>query len=176
MLLKEDKINVVQTLCVPYVPGFSERFKKILGRLGIQVVFGRGKTLKSMLVKTKAKIPKDMQKDIVYVKKCQLCPSIYIGETSQYQKKRDQQHRSDIRLKKVSSSFFNHLKEHKSHRFDWEKTDILDREKDYSKRIVKESLYINAFKGEHLMNLEDGTPIDPIWKQFNSAIRKYTKI
>ena len=162
-MLKKVILRLFKDLCVPFVPGFSERFKKALRKVGIRVVFSRGMTLKSMLVRTKAKIPREMQKNVVYVKKCQSCPSVYVGETSQYQKKRDQQHRSDIWLKKGTNSLFDHLKQYKDHQIDWGKTVILDKERDYFKRIVKEALYINAFKDENLMNLEDGTPIDPLW-------------
>ena len=65
-----------------------------------------------------------------------------------------------------------HLNKNKNHQIDWETTKVLDNEKDYHRRIIKESLYINAFRNEKLMNLEDGKPINPIWKQFNAGIRK----
>ena len=93
-------------------------------------------------------------------------------------KKERPEHRSDIRLKKGTNSLFDHLKQNKDHQIDWGKTVILDEERVYFKRIVKESLYINAFKDENLMNLQDGTPIDPLelWSRFNSAIRKCTRL
>jgi len=101
---------------------------------------------------------------------------MYIGETGQYQKKRDQGHKADIKQGKKSNSFFMHLNNNKNHQIDWETTKILDNEKDYHRRIIKESLYINAFRNEKLMNLEDGKPINPIWKQFNADIRKLSNI
>ena len=71
-----------------------------------------------------------------------------------------------------------HLNKNKNHQIDRETTKMLDKEKDYHKRIIKESLhmYINAFRNEKLMNLEDGKPINPIWKQFNAGIRKLSNI
>ena len=91
-------------------------------------------------------------------------------------KKERPERRLDIRLKKGTNSLFDHLKQNKDHQIDWGRTVILDKERDYFKRIVKESLYINAFKDENLMNLEDGTSIDPLWSQFNSAMRKCTRL
>ena len=63
-------------------------------------------------------------------------------------------------------------KTRKHHQIDWETTKILDNEKDYHRRIIKESLYKGAFRNEQLVNLEDRKPINPIWKQFNADIRK----
>ena len=90
--------------------------------------------------------------------------------------KRDQGHKADIKQGKKSNSFFMHLNKNKNHQIDWETTKILDNENDYHRRIIKESLYINAFRNEKLMNLEDGKPINPIWKQFNADIRKLSNI
>ena len=61
-----------------------------------------------------------------------------IGETGQYQKKRDQGHKADIKQGKKSNSFFLHLNKNKNHQIDWETTKILDKEKDYhrSQRIT----------------------------------------
>ena len=68
------------------------------------------------------------------------------------------------------------VNKNKNHQIDCETTKILDNKKDYHRRIIKESLYINAFRNEKLMNLEDGKPINPIWKQFTAEIRKFSNI
>ena len=53
---------------------------------------------------------------------------------------------------------------------------MLDKENDHHRRIIKYSLFTNAFRNEKLMNLEDGNPINPIWKQFNADIRKFSNV
>ena len=35
----------------------------------------------------------------------------------------------------------------------------------HAKKIIKEPLYIHAFRAEKRMNLRNGKPIHPIWKQ-----------
>ena len=173
---QDEDAKPTETICVPYVPGFSERFRKVMRKNGIRVVFNKGRTLGSLLVRTKASTQIEKSKDHIYLKNCSTCKSMYIGETGQYQKKRDQGHKADIKQGKKSNSFFMHLNNNKNHQIDWETTKILDNEKDYHRRIIKESLYINAFRNEKLMNLEDGKPINPIWKQFNADIRKLSNI
>ena len=123
---------------------------------GIQKVFKKGRTLGSLLVRTKASTPIEKSNVHNYLKTCSTCQSMYIGETGQYQKKRDQRHRADIKQGKKSNSFFMHLNKNKNHQINWETTKILDNEK--------------------LMNLEDGKPINPIWKQFNADIWKLSNI
>ena len=63
---------------------------------GIRVVFKKGRTLGSLLVRTKASTQIEKSKDHIYLKNCSTCKSMYIGETGQYQKKRDQGHKADI--------------------------------------------------------------------------------
>ena len=36
------------------------------------------------------------------------------------------------------------MKNNKGHNVDWEKQEVLDRERDFEKRKIKEALYINA--------------------------------
>ena len=71
----------------------------------------------------------EKSKDHIYLKNCSTCKSMYIGETGQYQKKRDQGHKADIKQGKKSNSFFMHLHNNKNHQIDWETTKILDNEK-----------------------------------------------
>ena len=49
-----EDANPTQTICVPYVPGFLERFRKVMRKNDIRVVFKKGSTLGSLLVRTKA--------------------------------------------------------------------------------------------------------------------------
>ena len=71
-------------ISVPYFPGLSESFKKIVRYTAIQVCFKGVNTLKSILMHPKDKISIDQKKDIVYHWECQAdgCKSAYVGETS----------------------------------------------------------------------------------------------
>ena len=68
---QDDNATPTQTICVPYVPGFSERFRKVMKRNGVRVVFKKGRTLGSLLVRTKACTPIEKSKDHIYLKSAQ---------------------------------------------------------------------------------------------------------
>ena len=58
---------------------------------------------------------------------------------------------------------------------------ILDKEKNWKGRKIKEAIYINAIvpttmmDKEKLMNLEKGVELDPVWKELNPQIRDQIK-
>ena len=59
-----------------------------------------------------------------------------------------------------------------SHEIDWEKVSYLDKERNYDRRMIKESLYIRAFDEGNLMNLKNPRPVNSVGNEFQSAIRK----
>ena len=62
-----------------------------------------------------------------------------------------------------------------NHQVDWESTSIIDQEKQYSQRKIKEALYINAMNPGRdvtsLMNIEKSDYIDPCWNEFLPEIK-----
>ena len=70
-------------LVVPYVQGFSEKYKRILENAGIRVYFRGANTLKSQLVKPKDKDPKERKVNCIYSVSCgePSCSAKYIGES-----------------------------------------------------------------------------------------------
>jgi hypothetical protein len=73
--------------------------------------------------------------------------------------------------KNKSSSFFVHLNKTRITNSSNGKLRV-EEEKYYHRRVIKQSLCINAFRNQKLVNFEDGKSINPIWKQFNQKIRK----
>ena len=57
---------------------------------------------------------------------------------------------------------------------DWEEKEVLDSERDFEKREIKEALYINALDDGTLMNPDKGIPISELWTQYFPNIRKIT--
>ena len=72
------------------------------------------------------------------------------------------QHQRDIRQKKLSNGFYDHLERNEGHEINWEKVRFLDKEKNWKGRKIKEAIYINAvvptslMNERKLMNLEKG--------------------
>ena len=68
-----------------------------------------------------------------------------------------------------------HLKLNRRHKIDWEGTRIIDKERRWDNRKIKESLFINAVdqsgNTKKLMNLEAGWELCPIWNAFNARVR-----
>ena len=80
------------TLCLPFVPGFSENLKRELQKQGIRVAFRRGQTLESLLCRLKCREPITKSKNNIYKRNCKTCNFTCIGETRQYQECRDRGH------------------------------------------------------------------------------------
>ena len=63
------------------------------------------------------------------------------------------------------------MKNNKGHNVDWEKKEVLDRERDFEKRKIKEALYINALDDGRLMNPDKGIPIklDRVFSKYSET-------
>ena len=110
------------TLCLPFVPGFSENLKRELQKQGIWVAFRKGQTLESLLCRLKFR-------ELITKYKNKTCNFTCIGETSQYQECKDRGQRNAIKSGNPNNSFFDHLQKNPSHEIDWEKVSYLDKEK-----------------------------------------------
>ena len=71
------------TLVVPFIPGTSQKFKRLCKVKGIQVHYRGTNTHRTQLVKPKDKDPKTQKGGIIYHYKCPHinCPDAYIGES-----------------------------------------------------------------------------------------------
>ena len=69
--------------------------------------------------------------------------------------------------------------ETEQHKIAWEEAIFIDRDAQYMRRKIKESIYLNALhpseKPTKIMNLEKGVKIGSCWNEFNNEIRKYLK-
>ena len=170
----KPQLDSSRSLYVPYVRGFSDMLKRELRKEEIDVIFSKGPTLEKKLCKLTPKIPIEMSKDNIYRKHCTECTATYIGESGLTMKQRDTLHRSDIKTGKTRCALYTHMKNNKGHNVDWEKKEVLDRERDFEKRKIKEALYINALDDGRLMNPDKGIPINECWTEFFPNIRKLT--
>jgi hypothetical protein len=173
-----ERKDIFDVFHAPYVEGFSEGLQKKLKKLGIGFVPKKGITLYNHLCQLKQKKSNDQQKDDVYSIKCASCKMRYIGETSQFFGKRKYQHTNAVKRKVETNGIYCHLKSNKEHMINWDKVIFLDHEKQWHRRKIKESIYINALNPtegmQKVMNIEKGYRIDTCWNFFNDEIRKYT--
>ena len=60
-------------LCTPYIRGTSEKLEKVCAPLGVRVMFKPQRTMRSLLVQVKEKVPAENQKEVVYEVPCKDC-------------------------------------------------------------------------------------------------------
>ena len=77
----------------------------------------------------------------------------------------------------MTNGFHSQMKKNDGHEIEWGKCVYLDREKNWRRRKIKESIYINAINPtesmvhQEILNLEKGYDFDPIWSGFNQDFR-----
>jgi len=98
----------------------------------------------------------DRKKNIIYKIPCTSCNFCYIGETSQWFDEREKQHKRCVKNCDSNNGIYKHLEKHPDHVIAWDKATILDYERNYYARKMKESIYIDLFAKTGIMNLEDG--------------------
>ena len=180
---QDEDTNELLSLFIPFVPQFSENFRRIMKKEGIDVIFTKSHTLQNELCHLKPLRGRLERKDVVYMVDCKLCQKSYIGETAQKFSDRAAQHKGCIRNKKRKNGFFMHIKQalgrkHKNKGTEamfWDGVSYLDSERNWRRRKIKESIYINAYDAslevKDLMNLEKGCKIDACWNEFNDFIK-----
>ena len=126
---------------IPYVPGTSEKIRRVLREAGIHVGLKPISTLRKQLVK-KRPIPAK-KFGVVYQLCCasEGCQWRYVGETGRTMENRRQEHIRAVRnLDVTRSEVAQHVHE-ESHQVDMDGMEVLDRERDWRKRTVKEALW-----------------------------------
>ncbi|KER30639.1 hypothetical protein T265_02988 [Opisthorchis viverrini] len=72
----------IGTVVIPYKAGTSEVIRRVLNTANSIVAFQKGKTLRSVLVHLKDRLPVDRTRNCVYKMKCNDCTKVCIGQTA----------------------------------------------------------------------------------------------
>ena len=128
---------------------YTERLKYILRSEGIRT-FRKGGNKFEYEVKEKMGKKKNNKKNkeegVVYKVNCKNCENIYIGETRFKMKKRIEEHKKVVGVRRISNSAMARHVEEFDHEIDWEKTIGLEKEKILFPRKILESAYIKENK------------------------------
>ena len=92
---RNKKIPVV----IPYIKGFSEQIRRVLGIYAIPTYFKPTNTLRELLVKPKDPVSKENVVAPVYKIKYEECDATYVGETERFLKL----------IQRTSETQFHHL-------------------------------------------------------------------
>ena len=94
----------------------------------------------------KDRIPISLRSSVVYSIPCSGCDRKYIGQTSQFLKKRITQHKSDIRVGKFKFCALAAHTHTTGHSFNYDEVRILASEPSLRSRLLLESFFINKDK------------------------------
>ena len=163
---RNKKIPVV----IPYIKGFSEQIRRVLGKYGISTYFKPTNTLCQLLViKPKDPVDKEHVVGPVYKIKCEECEATYVGETERFLKSRFNEHR---RPSSITSEVAKHIQtDRPEHAVELDNTEILTTEPRWFERGVKEAIFIRALNPS--LNRDGGRyNLPPVW---DNIIRKRMK-
>ena len=152
---------------MPFVPGFSERFKnsKLYDKDKFCIAFKTSNTLNRIYTNTKSKIKKEDKSNVIYEISCKggentTCNMVYIGTTKSKLKTRISGHKSDQKCRKNISTQKTALTAHcahSTHTPDFDNVKILQQQRDYNKRFVLEMLHIINTPTEKRINFKTDT-------------------
>ena len=114
------------------------RVKRALNKHNIKATFYTQTTLRNLLPKSKDPIPKEDWNNAVYQLNCKDCEAVYVGEIKRTLNIRAEEHITAIK----SASKRSHTAEYcwkYNHDFDWEHKKVLDFEKNWKTRTIKET-------------------------------------
>jgi hypothetical protein len=158
--VKEKKEKV---LVLPYFPGFGERIRRAVAKLGIGVWFKGGTKLSNLLCNTKLdRVPPMKRGGVIYSQKCQGCEKVYVGETGRQAEVRMKEHKKDLETFNMRSAIAEHCFS-EDHKVNFQDFCVIGYEKDWKRRKIKESLEIMK---RDTFNRDSGVQVDRRWKPF----------
>ena len=149
----------MKTLCLPYVQGLSERIERACKNLDVRAIFKPSQTLRGHLCRVKGKQPLDRTKGVIYNIPC-TCGREYIGETGRNLRVRIGEHKYAIQHGNMSNAIAVHVHE-AEHPIDWGSARVIEREKHFACRKIKESLHIK--RSVNCTNTDLGYYMHPVW-------------
>lgn len=128
-------------ISIPYIQGLSENISHLMKHKYI-TSHKSYNNLKFLYSKLRSPTEKMKQSNVVYNIPCNDCNVCYVGQTTQYLKKRIEGHKYH---KKEVTALSHHTKE-KQHKFNFDKVKILAREENQNKRHILEMIHIKQNK------------------------------
>ena len=142
--------------------GTSEKIRRVLNEAGVGVAMRPVKTIRHILPSPKDPYTAEDKSCVVYQIPCSDCDYVYIGQTKRGLKSRLADHRrATSQLRPELSALCEHAMDF-NHTIDWEKSEILKVENNYSKRLISEAWFINAHP--KVMNRSDGDSLPNVYR------------
>jgi hypothetical protein len=128
---------------LPYVSGFTDKFKRILENYKIKVAIKPLRTVKDILPSQKDRLDPIKKTGVVYEIPCVDCDQVYIGETGRSFYTRRREHIRDVEIKLDSTkSALSYHAITLEHSIDWDNSKTIEVEQDWGRRRFLESYHI----------------------------------
>lgn len=159
---KESENNTEKfvPMSIPYVPGLSEKIRRVARKFKIRTAFKTQNTLRQCLVKTKPKNGTQDSKNCIYRINCKNCARPYYGETKRPLNTRIKEHRENTKKGLVDKSKIAQHCWSENHHMDFEEAKIIHREPHFFKRKLIEASYIKL--ADQPIS-QSSVEIRPIW-------------
>ena len=164
-----EKQKPAATVVIPYMQGLSESIRRVCQKYNIRIVFGAGKSLRTILTKAKDRLPQEQQSNVVYKIPCS-CGKVYIREMARRMESRMREHRSACRKCQLKKSAVAEHTWTQDHNILWNKAEIIDHAQTRGELAFKEAVQIQLTPEEHLINKDGGAEIPKCWL---AMIRNY---
>ena len=147
---------------IPFVPGISNVIKSKLVGFGVNIALKPASTLRSLLVRKRPSPALCLGS--VYRIECgqHNCGFSYVGESSRPIDKRKSEHVRMIRELDVDRSELAKHVATSGHRIDIDSLSVVDRERSWKRRIVKESLWTKHFRSSNRTKIDLGSFYDSV--------------
>jgi predicted GIY-YIG superfamily endonuclease len=124
---KKDPEKPITTCTIPYIRGTSDKIRRINSKYNIRTVFKSDNKLRKHIMHTKPKKPAENKKNSVYMIPCE-CGEQYIGETSRPVKLRINEHKRNVKNKKIETSKLAEHTVNTNHKIIWDQSKIIGSE------------------------------------------------
>ena len=153
------------TICLPYVSGLSEEFRRVCSKFDIRTVFTTISTLRQQLTRVKDVDPPLSKAGVVHVYKVPCCcGKEYIGETKRALGTRIKERQSATRGGETEKSAIVEYAWAEQHHPAWDKTSVLEQARNVDILQIEEAFCIMLAEKQNLLNRDRGTTISHCWK------------
>jgi predicted GIY-YIG superfamily endonuclease len=126
---------------IPYVKGFSEKFKRVGNRYNVRTIFRMKDTLRNSLIKTRPNTDPQRTAKCVYSIPCE-CGRSYTGETGRPLAVRLREHKHNFKEGLIEKSKLAQHAYEEDHKVIWDEARVLEVESNSRYRKYKESAHI----------------------------------
>jgi len=142
--------NKSKIVAIPYNNEISTKITRLFQKeTNSKLAYKNNNTLSWTYSNLKTKISNEFMSGVVYKITCNNCNKVYIGQTQNYLRDRINAHKRSVKNKTYETALSQHATD-LNHKFNFDIKDIqiIDKEKNYKKRVFKEMVHICKTKNK----------------------------